>query len=193
MSRWWRRKASSNHASPDLPPAESGIPRLTRRSHVPFVLWVVSAIETRQPSHDLDMAFSAFDDKSVTPTDTDLQNELGRTATHWNRLIAHAATEYPPLDQTWTYSGVKWGWSLRLKQEKRTILYMTPRRRHFVVGFALGDKAVKAVRARPLPDAVLAIIDEAPKYAEGRAVRIEVRNKTDLNHAKEIAAVKMSN
>ena len=81
---------------------------------------------------------------------------------------------------------------LRLKQKKRTVLYMTPCNRHFVVGFALGEKAVKAAHAGPLPSSILAIIDEAPRYAEGRAVRVEVKTKSDLEAVKQLAAVKMA-
>lgn len=33
----------------------------------------------------------------------------------------------------------------------------------------------------------------APRYAEGRGVLIEVRNKKDLEAVKELAAVKMAN
>ena len=44
-----------------------------------------------------------------------------------------------------------------------------------------------------LPDSVLAVIDEAKKYAEGRGVRIEIRTKKDLEIAKELSAVKMAN
>jgi hypothetical protein len=40
---------------------------------------------------------------------------------------------------------------------------------------------------------VLKVIDEAPKYAEGRGVRLEIRNKKDLEAVKELAAIKMAN
>jgi hypothetical protein len=108
-------------------------------------------------------------------------------------LISHIEAAYPPLEKTWGFAGAKWGWSLRLKQKKRTVLYMTPCSKHFLVGFALGEKAVKAAIARPLPDSILAIIEEAPRYAEGRGVRIEVRNKRELEAVKELASVKMTN
>ncbi|HSG81468.1 MAG TPA: hypothetical protein VLC48_04400, partial [Gemmatimonadota bacterium] len=35
--------------------------------------------------------------------------------------------------------------------------------------------------------------DSAEKYAEGRAVRIEVRTKKDLDNTKKLAAIKMTN
>ena len=139
------------------------------------------------------MALRAFDDKSIEPQALDLRSTLGRSNAHWESLIAHVEAEYEPLDKTWNYAGAKWGWSLRLKQKKRTVLYMTPCRKHFLVGFAFGEKAVRAAHAVPLADSILAIIDEAPKYAEGRGVRVEVRTKKDLVVVKALAAVKMAN
>jgi len=139
------------------------------------------------------MALSAFDDRSKEPRAVDLKSTLGRSSAHWDSLIAYIAAEYAPLDKTWSFAGAKWGWSLRLKQKKRTVLYMTPCNRHFLVGFALGEKAVKAAHARPLPDSILTVIDEAKRYAEGRGVRVEVKNKKDLEIAKGLAAAKMEN
>ena len=137
------------------------------------------------------MALSAFDDKSKRPRRSDLEATLGRTSVHWNSLVSHVAAEYEPLEETWMFAGAKWGWSLRLKQKKRTVLYMTPCQRHFLVGFVLGEKAVRAARASGLPDSVLEIIDGAKKYAEGRGVRIEIKNKKDVEIAKRLAAIKM--
>ena len=139
------------------------------------------------------MALSAFDDKAKKPRVSDLKAVLGRTGPHWDALRTHLGAEFAPLDETWNFSGASWGWSLRLKQKKRTVLYMTPCRRHFLAGFVLGDKAVRAAHNSTLPDSVLAIIDGAKKYAEGRGVRLEIRNKKDLEHAKELAAIKMAN
>lgn len=138
------------------------------------------------------MALSAFDDKSQEPQSADLQVMLGRSGAHWDNLVAHIAAEFAPLDTTWGFAGAKWGWSLRLKQKKRTVLYMTPCRKHFLVGFALGEKAVKAAHAIPLSESILAAIDGATRYAEGRGVRIAVRTKRDLAAVKELAAVKMA-
>ncbi len=139
------------------------------------------------------MALSAFDDKSKKPQASDLKRALSRTSAHWDNLITHIAAEYPPLDKTWNFSGANWGWSLRLKQKKRTVLYMTPRRGYFLVGLVLGEEAVKAAHGSTLPDSVLTVIDGAKKYAEGRAVRIEIRNKKDLENAKKLSSIKMAN
>ena len=70
---------------------------------------------------------------------------------------------------------------------------MTPVKGFFYVGFALGQKAVDAAHESDLPQSVLDLIDGSQKYAEGRAVRIEVRDKEDLRHVVGVAAAKMAN
>jgi len=139
------------------------------------------------------MAYSAFDDQDVEPRDFDLAPVLGASQDLWDELESQMKTRFHPLSVNWGYSGKKWGWSLRLKQKARTVLYMTPRRGHFVVGFALGQKAVDAAHESDLPQATLDMIDASQKYAEGRAVRIEVRTAEDLLSAARIATIKMAN
>jgi hypothetical protein len=139
------------------------------------------------------MALSAFDDKAKKPSTSDLRKALGRTSAHWSNLTNHIAAEHGATDESWGFAGANWGWSLRLKRKKRTILYMTPCEGYFLVGFVLGEKAVKAAHDSKLPDSILRIIDSAKKYAEGRGVRIEIRKKEDLEAAKKLAAIKLAN
>ena len=139
------------------------------------------------------MAFSVFDNKEHQPEDSDLVEVLAETQRYWDDLKSTMAGNFQPLSVEWGFSGKKWGWSLRLKQNARTVLYLTPRSGHFVVGFALGQKAVDAAHATDLPRSVLEVIDAAPKYAEGRGVRLEVRTEEDLRSVVRLADVKMAN
>ena len=140
-----------------------------------------------------DVALSAFDNKSKKPAAEDLKRVLGRTSAHWDDLTTFFGAEYAPLDQTWTFAGANWGWSLRLRQRKRNVLSMIPCNGHFLVGLALGEKAVEAARDSALPDSVMAAVDDAERYPEGRAVRIAIRNKKDREIAKKLAAIRMAN
>jgi len=139
------------------------------------------------------MALSALDDKSRKPNKAMLAETLGRSGALWEKLVDHLKSEYQPLSEEWNFAGAKWGWSYRAKRKKRTILYLTPCKKHFLVGFALGEKAVKAAHEGDLPKDMLAAIDGAPKYAEGRGVRFEVRTRKDLESIKKLAAIKMAN
>ena len=138
------------------------------------------------------MTLSAFDDKSRLPHDNDLAAKLGSTFVLWNSLKRIIASEFTPLSTEWGFSSKKTGWGLRLKMEKRTILYMTPCEGYFLASFALGEKAVKAAHESDLPVSVLKVIDNARKYAEGRGVRLQVRSVEDVRNVEKIATIKMA-
>ncbi|MGZ5556296.1 MAG: DUF3788 family protein, partial [Candidatus Aminicenantales bacterium] len=95
-----------------------------------------------------------------------------------------------PVTEAW---GFYKAWSLRLKQKKRTIVYLLPREGYFLCAFVFGGKATDAARQAKLPKAVMKAIDEAPVYAEGRGFRLEVRSEGDLAVMNKLAAIKMAN
>lgn len=139
------------------------------------------------------MALSAFDDESRQPQDDDLAATLGSTFALWNELRRFLASKFAPLSADWGFTSKKTGWGLRLKHEKRAILYMTPCNGYFLASFALGEKAVKAAHESDLPVSVLRAIDNAQKYAEGRGVRLEVRSVEDVHNVEKLAIIKMAN
>ena len=139
------------------------------------------------------MTLSVFSDKSRLPQDNDLAATLGSTFVFWNELKRLIASKFTPLSVEWGYASKKTGWGLRLKREKRTILYMTPREGYFMASFALGEKAVKAAHESDLLISVLKVIDSAKKYAEGRGVRLEVRSAEDVRNVEKLAVIKMAN
>ena len=139
------------------------------------------------------MALSIFDDKSKQPTDKNLAKALGKAKQVWDDLMAHLAEACDPMIAIWKYSGPKWGWSLAVARGKRTIIYLTPCQDHFQVGFALGAKAVAAARKTRLPKSVLLAIDQAPRYAEGTALRLKVTQKADLPAIKKLTTIKIAN
>jgi hypothetical protein len=139
------------------------------------------------------MALSAFDDKSREPGARELAAVLAETADLWDELRSSLASRFDPLSEEWVFSGKKWGWALRLKHKKRAVLYMTPCGGYFTAGFAIGQKAFEAARQSDLPRSFLDVIDNSQRYAEGRAVRVDVRNAEDLGNVIQLATIKMAN
>jgi len=138
------------------------------------------------------VALSAFDDPSRQPEARELQRVLGKSAALWTQLVAYVTDRFGPLSEEWNFPGAKYGWSLRLKRKERVIVYLTPQEGEFRVGVALGEKAVKAAHERGLPAAVLSLIDGAPRYPEGRGVRLSVTGRAALAVAKHLADAKMA-
>jgi hypothetical protein len=138
------------------------------------------------------MALSHFDDKQHPPTDDDVAQALGKVYAQWTRLRDRIAQDHAPLVAEWGFAGKAYGWGLRLKQPKRTVLYMTPCAGHFLASMALGEKAVAAAHAAGLPQGVLEVVDGARKYAEGRAVRLPVRTARDVANVQRLVAIRMA-
>lgn len=70
-------------------------------------------------------------------------------------------------------------------------MYMAPCKGYFLASFALGEKAVKMAHESGLPRTVLEAIDAAPKYAEGRGVRFQIRVMEDLAWVLKVAEAKI--
>jgi len=135
---------------------------------------------------------NAFAGKASKPTEAEIAAALGKSKKLWDALVKDLSAEHD-LQQEWNSSSKKLGWSLRLKQGERNIVYLAPLNGTFMASFALGDRALEAARNSELPARVLKIISEAKRYAEGNAVRIEVRSSEDVAAVKKLVACKAKN
>ena len=140
-----------------------------------------------------ELAPNAFIGKPAPPTTSELAAALGGTTPLWERLIRELRNSTLIDGQEWHSYSTKAGWSLKLKLADRVILYASPLDGCFRVSFALGEKALKAARASGLSAQTLKLLSEAKKYAEGTAVRLEVRKVDDLEQVKKLAKAKADN
>ena len=136
---------------------------------------------------------NAFIDKTTPPTDADVAAALGPAKAVWDRLLSDLAQEFDVNVHEWKCHSPKWGWALRVKRKARTIVWLSPSERCFIVAFILGDKAVRAARLATLPKRIVAALDTAPKYPEGTGVRLRVRANRDVAALKKLAAIKLAN
>lgn len=135
---------------------------------------------------------NAFIGKSQKPTDAELAAALGTAKVLWDQLLGGLADEHNLTVREWNSYSRKAGWSLRLKHKDRNILYLAPCQGCFFVSFALGDKAVQAARQSGLPQSVIKIINEAKRYPEGTAVRIEIKKAKDIGTITKLAGIKLA-
>lgn len=137
-------------------------------------------------------SLSAFGDKATPPDARGLRRTLGKSAAAWEELVRVVEERYAPATEQWNFAGAKYGWSVRLKQRERVVLYLIPQQGRFLVGIVLGGKAVAAVREAGLPADVLDLIASAPRYAEGTGVRLPVTNRSALPPILTLVALKMA-
>jgi len=140
-----------------------------------------------------DLIPNAFIGKAEQPTDADLARALGTTKLLWDQLIADMADRHMVAVQEWKHSSPKTGWSLLLKRAKRTILWMAPCEGGFRVSLILGERALMSARQSGLSARLLKIIDEAPKYPEGKGIRLQIKGPRDIALVMKLAVAKLKN
>lgn len=137
------------------------------------------------------MALSAFGDRASPPGEDEVAAALGAARPHWEAVRQRLGEMCDPYSDAWGFTAASTGWGLRARDGDRVVAYLTPRDGEFLASFALGEQAVAAARAAGLPDAALAVLDAARRYAEGRAVRITVRDAADVDVVLKLAAAKL--
>jgi hypothetical protein len=139
------------------------------------------------------VALSAFDDPAGPPAPAELAATLGEAARHWAGLIADVRLHAGDVTERWVFGGPKYGWSMRLMRGERVLVHMTPQAGHLLVGVVLGEKAIAAgVAAGLASERTIAVVEAAPRYAEGRGVRFSVETDDDLGVARELARLKLA-
>ena len=126
------------------------------------------------------MATSIFDDKAITPDESMTDAVLADTKALWDKIRSHAAERYPGLEQEWKFYSKKSGWSLVIRQKKRTLFYFIPCKGYFMITFVLGEKAERTAMGSSIPDHIKDVISAATSYAEGKSFFVDVRDEKDV-------------
>jgi hypothetical protein len=82
--------------------------------------------------------------------------------------------KYPEGIEEWNFPGKKYGWSFRIKDKRRAIVYLLPRDGEFLAAFVFGGKAFEVIKKSDVSAQIISDLGSAKVYAEGRGVRIPV-------------------
>ncbi len=138
------------------------------------------------------MDTSVFSNKEIVPGDQDLSIELKDTYDLWNSIRESIRKKNPDSVEEWKYSGKKFGWSFRVNDKKRVIVYLLPREAYFKVAFVFGQKATDEIINSSISDAIKHELLSAKVFAEGRGIRIEVREPEILNDIMRLIEIKVA-
>jgi len=138
------------------------------------------------------METSIFTDKAVVPNDTMLQSATGDLYPAWKQIRNCVFDKYPSAFEEWNSPGQKYGWSFRIKDKKRAIIYLLPRNGYFLVAFVLGAKASEEALNSTVSQEIKDIIKSARVYAEGRGFQIEIKNFEQIEDIKILIDIKLS-
>ncbi len=134
---------------------------------------------------------SVFTDKQQTPGEEDLKSALGNTYLIWKQFQKFTKEQYPAATEEWNFSGEKFGWSFRIKDKKRIILYLLPRDKFFKTAFVFGQKAMDRILETDLPAFIKEELSVATVYAEGRGIRIDMKDNSNTAAIMELIKIKI--
>lgn len=138
------------------------------------------------------MDTSVFPDKIPIPDQEMLKTALGSTYPLWLRIREMVYSNYPQATEEWNFPGLKYGWSFRIRDKKRAILYLLPRNGYFMVAFVFGKAATEQVLMSSIAASIKEELSNARVYAEGRGIRIPVRDGSLLNDIQELITIKLA-
>jgi len=138
------------------------------------------------------MDSSAFMDKEQVPTNDDLKEVLGEKYELWMEIRDRVLHLYPEGDESWNFPGKKYGWSFRIRDKKRAIIYLLPRDHAFMAAFVFGGKATEAIMGSEVSQQIKSDLKAAKVYAEGRGIRIPVRDHSSLNDIYQLIEIKLA-
>ena len=101
--------------------------------------------------------------------------------------------KYPQGFSEWNYPGKKYGWSYRIKDKKRAIIYFLPRDHSFKVAFLFGQKAMDVIMESSISLEIKDELKQATKQAEGRGIRIDVKNDSIMPDIKRLIEIRLAN
>jgi hypothetical protein len=133
------------------------------------------------------MTQNLFLDKNSPPTPSLVAEALGPRARYLDELKGHVPG---PLAEDWKYYGKTIGWTLKLLLGQRNLCFVVVCKGYFAVSFVFGDKAVRLVEQSRLPPEVVQELVNARRYAEGRGIRLEVKSRRAVEHAKVLLDIK---
>ena len=136
---------------------------------------------------------SIFEDKAIIPTDEDLVDNLGTTLKYWVQIRNNVKGKYPDAKEEWNFPGKKYGWSFRIKDKKRAIIYLLPRDKFFKVAFVFGQKATDQILKSKISREIKNELKSVKKYAEGRGIRIDIKNDKKISDIIKLIEIKLDN
>ncbi|MFN3969620.1 DUF3788 family protein [Flavobacterium sp.] len=135
---------------------------------------------------------SIFTNKTEIPTAAQLQEALGETYAYWQTFAEHTKKLYPEATEEWSFASEKFGWSFRIKDKKRILIYLLPRYKFFKVAFVFGQKATDAIMESNISESIKSELQAAKVYAEGRGIRIDIKDSKTTEDILKLIAIKIA-
>lgn len=130
-------------------------------------------------------------DRDTEPTDENMLKYVGRRAGLWSSLLEYLATHYAHTREL-DFGGKKYGWAIRYRKSKKTLITLFPERGGFTALIVLGREEVakaNAIQAR-LGSNVREVLATTKQLHDGRWLWIRPSSKADIESIKALLSTK---
>lgn len=132
-------------------------------------------------------------DFTTTPDNENLKIAIGNLFTDWMTIRDFTFEKYLLAMEEWFVSVKKFGWSYRIKDKKRAIIYLSPKTGFFIISIVFGQKATDQILSSDISDFIKTELMNSKVYMEGRVVRIDMTDNKYLNDVKKLIEIKIIN
>jgi len=136
--------------------------------------------------------FSYFAVRTQKPSGASIYRVLSQARLAWDDLVEHVEETYGLKGSLHFMYGQRYGWALRFQRGSRLVLALYPNQSCLTVQIILGSAQVEAATTMGLPSRVLAVLDSAKKYTEGRWLFIPVRSVANARELRSLIALKIT-
>lgn len=120
-----------------------------------------------------------------------LARYLGGAKSAWDAFMAMLKDDYPQIAAEWRYYNDGKSWLCKVTRKTATVCWVAVRDKFFTAAFYLNAKAEPLVRESSLAEALKDGFLHPDKESKFRAIRVEVRKKSDLHAIKELIEIKL--
>ena len=132
-----------------------------------------------------------FNDKNNCPNEAELSASLGNFYFYWNEIKNYVLSKDKPFFEEWKYPGKNYGWSYRIKDKKRVIIYLTPRDSYFSIAFVFGEKAYNYILQTNISQRIKDMLTSAKVYVEGRGIMLDIKKNDDILDVLKLIDIKI--
>jgi hypothetical protein len=131
-------------------------------------------------------------DRNQFPTDEVIFGHLGRSRSLWLSLFAYLHDDHPDFTLQWRYYNDGKRWLLNVSRKAKTIFWLSVVEGTFRTTFYFTDKARQAIAQSALTDDLKKQFTSGKRINKITGITIVYKKKQDVEHAKELIAIKMS-
>lgn len=136
---------------------------------------------------------NVFLEKGTVPDDKLVKDNLGDTYSYFRKIRGLVKDLLDETTEEWKYYGKKNGWLLKTLYKGRNLFFIRACEESFEIIFVFGDKAVEMIVAENISQKIKDELQNARRYAEGKRLRVQVRDERYISDIESLIKIKVDN